>query len=336
MSLLQFTNDMHNSRLSQSAKNTSFQNFYNYFTSLKNIVLPTLTYTDNQLAQHIFKTSWPEDQAEMIFKKHLFAAFKTLERFDAILDATNIMQYEKLLTMLGYDLFTMVAWTEAEYKKTPVTYDMGSRPDQHAREIFDASNILFTNTAYHPVYVREIAPVTVFMLRQTIEVYGKKTLGISSITDANGNYTRSVPTQVAWDFIKMETKKRKSRITLPAHIDTIRKVEAWTNYYVHTGFLQEIYLIENAIHLIRPLVYPRNSTEKDFEGKIRFDGTAKIKQYNSVKTDFEAYVNQRRNINWFLRILITILQFLRLKKRQTRAIVNWMNVKTVDAVIVSL
>ena len=338
MSLKQFTDDLHNKTLTPALKHSSFQNFIAYFDTLKVAALGTKTFTDKQLSEHIFKNTWKPDQEKLIFEKHLIAAHNTLQRLNGRVTALNFDQYEFMLNMLAYDLFNTVAYIEVNILKNVLNYSMGSRPDQNAREIFDVSRMIFEIGAVNPanLYLREVFPVSIFLLRQTIEVYGKRLLGVHSVTNEQGQRATGVSTQVAWDFIKAETLKPNCRITLPTNIDIIRKVEEWTNYYVHTGDIPEIYLIENAIHLVTPIIYPLNSTEKNYKNSIVFLGTTKIKDYNAVKADFEAFVNQSRHQNIFKRFWNWLLIALGQKKKPGRRIVNWRPETSVDATIINL
>lgn len=338
MSLLQFTNDLNSNTATIATKFAAFQTFYTYFDQLKLAVLPTQTFTDKQLSEHIFKRQWKDSQAELVFKKQLFAAHNTLTRLSTKITAENFADYEFLLKMLAYDLYDIVVYAEAKYRNVTLNYQMGSRPDQNAREIYDISYTLFYIGTINPAnfYLREIIPVSVFLIRQTIEVYGKRLLGFISITDQQGNRVRSVSTQVAWDFIKEEMKKTTPRITLPTHIDIIKVIEEWTNFYVHTGNIPNIYLIENALHLTEPLIYPQNSTNRNYKNSIRFAGTSTIDNYESLKTDFVNFINTQQKSNWWKNLWNWILIQIGKKKKPSKRIVNWYNVDNVDATIRTL
>ncbi|MCZ2129801.1 MAG: hypothetical protein LC109_05975 [Bacteroidia bacterium] len=338
MSLIQFTNDLNCNNATTATKFAAFQTFYTYFDQLKLAVLSTQTYTDKQLSEHIFKRQWKDNQAEMIFKKHLFAAHNTLTRLSTKITVANFTDYEFLLKMLAYDLYSIVAYAESNYRNVTLNYQMGSRPDQSAREIYDISSTLFYIGSINPAnfYLREIIPVSIFLIRQTIEVYGKRLLGYTSITDEQGNRVRSVSTQVAWDFIKNEMKKTTPRITLPTHIDIIKVTEEWTNYYVHTGNIPDIYLIENALHFIEPLIYPQNGTNRNYKNSIRFAGTSSIDSYESLKTDFVDFINVQPNMNWWKKLILWFKIKLGIKKVPSRKVVNWYHVDSVDATIRTL
>lgn len=338
MSLIQFTNDLNNNTATTAVKFASFQTFYIYFDQLKLAVLPTQSFTDKQLSEQIFKRKWKESQAEMIFKMKLYAAHNTLTRLSLKITVANFTNYEFLLKMLAYDLYSIIVYGEANYRNVTLKYQMGSRTDQDAREIYDISYSLFYIGSINPTnfYLREIIPVSIFLIRQTIEVYGKRLLGFTSITDEQGNRANNVSTQVAWDFIKIEMKKSTPRITLPTHIDIIKVTEEWTNYYVHTGNIPDIYLIENALHFIEKLIYPQNSANKNFKNSIRFSGTSSIDNYESLKIDFVNFVNVKQKIKWWKEIILWFkIKFAR-KKAPSRKVVNWRPVEQVDATIRSL
>lgn len=337
MSLIQFTNELNSNTATVATKFAALQSFYTYFDQLKLAVLPTQTFTDKQLSEHIFKRQWKDNQAEMIFKKQLFAAHNTLTRLSSKITVANFIDYEFLLKMLAYDLYNIISYAEANYRNVTLNYQMGSRLDQSAREIYDISRTLFYIGSINPAnfYLREIIPVSIFLIRQTIEVYGKRLLGFASITDEQGNRVRSVSTQVAWDFIKSEMQKTKSRITLPTHIDIIKVTEEWTNYYVHTGYIPDIYLIENALHFIEPLIYPQNGTS-NYKNSIRFAGTSFIDNYESLKTDFVNFINIQPKMVWWNKLILWFKIKFGNKKVPSRKVVNWYHIDSVDATIRTL
>lgn len=338
MSLGQFSDDLHNAALSPAQKHTSFQSFLTYFDTLKTALLGTTTFTDKQLSEHIFRNTWKDSQERMIVERHFFAASNTLQRLNGRVTTANFAQYEFLINSLTYDLFQLVKYVEEKVLNNSLKFSMGSRPDQNAREIFDVSRLMLELAAVNPanLYLREVFPVSIFLLRQTIEVYGKRMLGFYSITDENNQRVRSVSTQVAWEFIKAETLKPNSRITLPLDIDIIIKVETWTNYYVHTGGIPEIFLIENAIHLVMPIIYPQNGTQKNYQNQILFAGTSTIRDYNALKADFETFVNRSPQTSGFRNIWNSILIAVGYKKAPIKKVVNWQEVRYVDATIINL
>jgi hypothetical protein len=70
--------------------------------------------------------------------------------------------------------------------------------------------------------------------------------------------------------------------------------------------------------------------------KVAALGTTKIKDYNAVKADLEAYVNQTRQQNIFKRFWNWLLIAIGQKKKSGRRIVNWRPETSVDATIINL
>ena len=133
------------------------------------------------------------------FQKHLFSANATFQRLFAHLFPSNIGSFTHILKTLLYDIYPLIYLLE-DFENNGVLFQLGSRNDQSGREIYDASRFVFylqsveTKTAY----LREVTPVSIFLVRQALEVLGKNCLGFHSITGkSNQRYTN---TQVAWTF----------------------------------------------------------------------------------------------------------------------------------------
>jgi hypothetical protein len=342
MSLKQFSKDLHDIHLTPDKKHTSFKNFVTYLEGLKVTVMGAKSFSDRQLSDQIFKELMIPFQT-ITFESHLFAALNTLKRLDAKIDPTNFKHYEFFIQTFTFDIHWLVEYAEQHFRSNSIGSLMYSRPDQNAREIFDVSSMMLEigMVRTETLYLREIFPVSIFLLRQTIEVYGKRLLGYSSITNHQGQRIR-VPTQIAWSFIKAESLKPSNRIELPTDIEIILKVEQWTNNYVHTGNLPKIYLIENAVQMVSKLIYPLSKT-LNYLGVPRIYGTSKIRNYNSIKTDFEIFVNKSNKLNWLQciknwlqRVKNWFLIKIRIRKNPPKKIVNWMPTDLVDVTIVNL
>jgi hypothetical protein len=336
MALYKFSQALRNESLAPAGKYAAFQDFKIYFDGLCEESLKSTDFTDDQLAQNIFKQKWKSSQDDLMLKKLLFAVKNTLSRYAKLINEDNFSQFNYVLKMLAFDMYGVIRDAELKYRNTELKFKMGTRPDQNAREIFDVSEGILHIGTIDPstAYLREVIPVSIFLLRQTIEVFGKKALGFHSINYHDGTRVR-ISTQIAWDFFKKETSKKASRVTLPANIDTIIKVEEWTNLYVHTGYIPEIFLIENAVHFVKSLIYPVNHI-RDFNGSAKIYGTTQIRDYNQLKKAFEDFINLDPNIHFLKRIWNNVLVSLRFKKKRKLRIVNWVDVSRVDATIINL
>ena len=328
MSLNEFSSIIHDAKKNETDKLIAFNEFYNYYSELVKTVLKNKTFSERQLSKDIFRKSWSEKESETVFKKCLYSSFKTLERVKVGIETnivnkfkigeekTGINNFIDFLFMFSFDVFEIVRYAEEKYNNKKLNYNMGGRPDLSVREIFENANILLHIKHFQAssIHYRDFFSYTVFAIRLMIEVAGKRILGFNAITDDNGDRAMGIKTQIAWDFIKEDQLSNK-RIQLPLEIDTILEIEKWTNNYIHTGFVQPIFLVENALFFLEKLVFPCNET-KNYRGQALLAGTTKIQNYNIVKTDFEKFVQS--------------------KGKGKKYIIHWKDEKQVDSTILSL
>lgn len=302
MDLSTFSSIIRDTNTSETDKIGAFNEFYEYYSKLAKSVLKTRTFTDRQLSKDIFRKTWSEKQFENIFKKQLFSSFKTLERikigietgiinkFTIGKDKASISNFSDFLFIFSYDVYELVRYAEEKYNNNRLNFEMGGRSDSSSREIFENASIILhvKHFGADSIHYRDFFSYTVFTIRLMIEVAGKRILGFNSITDDQGNRIREIRTQVAWNFIKQDQLSNK-RIKLPLEIDTIIEIEKWTNQFIHTGYIQPIFLVENALVFIDKLAIPY---------------ITEISDYNILKAEFEKFVADRGNgskkiiVNW--------------------------------------
>jgi hypothetical protein len=140
-------------------------------------------------------------------------------------------------------------------------------------------------------------PVAVFLIRQAIETRFKNALGVYLVRNANTNEAIVINTRVYIDFIY----SRGKYIDIPVDKLIIDTVNKWTNNYIHTGLMPEIYKIWFAIKLIKPLFTGANN---EIDGYDR-DGSIVInREYfdNNLEEDFKRYiishVHQLKKLNY--------------------------------------
>lgn len=331
MDLNVFFNIIHDKSKSDSEKLIAFNAFFDYYSDLVTAVLGKISYSDKQLSEHIFLVRYKEKLSETVFKKHLYASYKTLERIKKEIIATDISKYIDFLVHFSFDVYNIIAYAESNYKGNALKYDMGSRPDLSVKEIYDNACIVLhiKRLGADFIHYRDFFPISIFAVRLTIEVCGKNILGYYSITDTKGNRPRNINTQIAWDYIKFDQLNEK-RIQLPVDVDVVLEIEKWTNRYIHTGYIQPIYLVETALHLLEPFVYPVNR-EAGYDGRVKYAGTSYIAKYDEMKLEFAGYIQKS--------IKYTCLQKIRnmiCNKGRKQYVVNWKPENSVDATILSL
>jgi hypothetical protein len=165
-------------------------------------------------------------------------------------------------------------------------------------DLFSAAKTLFKIEEFskmEDLYLRDLKPVVMFQIRQLLEVYGRELIGYYSINDKNGLPAKKF-TQVSWEFIKKEVKSQNPRIKLSFDLQMIIDINKWSNDFVHTTYLYSSYIQYFVINSINVLFTPRITGIKIYNNKIsnRYDITdIQIIKYNSLKLDFEAYLNKK-------------------------------------------
>lgn len=314
MDLNRFSNIIKDSKVNEAEKLEAFNSFYDYYSNLVKSVLNTRTFTERQLSVDIFRKDWTEKKAETVFKKLLFSSFKTLERIKKGLETGivnnfitkqnkgSIENFSEFLFIFSFDVYELVRYAEFKYNNTKLNYQMGSAIGSSTRDIFENGSIILhiNHFGTDSIHYRDFFSYTVFTIRLMIEVAGKKILGFNSITDNNDERIKNIKTQIAWDFIKKDQLNDK-RIELPLEIATILEIEKWTNRFIHTGYIQPVFLVENALIFLERLARPQST---------------KISEYNNVKSEFEEFIQEK------------------VKEGQTVK-VNWENERHIESMIIS-
>ncbi len=302
MDLNKFSSIIRNNNINESEKFKAFYEFYDYYSKLVERVLRNKIFTERQLSVDIFREKWTEKQSKNVFKKQLFSSFKTLDRiktgietgiinrFNIGADSSSIDNFSDFLLIFSFDVFELVKYAELKYNNVTLNYDMGSAIGSSSRDIFENASIMLhiKHFGINSIHYRDFFSYTVFAIRLMIEIAGKKILGFNSITDEKGDRVKNIKTQIAWDFIKHDQLTNK-RIKLPLEVDTVLEVEKWTNRFIHTGYIQPIFLVENGLFFIRELSIPKST---------------KISEYNSLKLEFEEFIQkkvkgkQSIRVNW--------------------------------------
>jgi hypothetical protein len=125
----------------------------------------------------------------------------------------------------------------------------------------------------------------VFLIRQSIELRIKNALGINFICDKNGRMIK-IPGDKLLDFFFS-----KPEIELPDIKKSIlKKIHAWTQYFVHGGYVLNLWQIDIAHTLLEPLF---NMGEKNGSMSI-YGGVKMSKSYyeTKLKNDIEEFIDK--------------------------------------------
>ena len=256
--------------------NTFFDWYINYVDS----ILKGKKYDNDKIAEIIFL-----DQLENkkhfteYLKKSLFISKEYIEYLKNSIKTKYVHRYKEVISSLHCDLEWLIAKVEFHINKYPnrIVITSGRRPYLSTYDISSSINDLFFIEEYDKIddlYLRDLKPVV--------------------ILDGNGIPIKKF-TQVAWEFIKKEVKNKSSRIELPFNIDMIMEINRWANSFVHSTYIYSSYIQFFAINCIKDLFKDTKIIEL-YNGKSKYCieyGSIKIENYNSLKQDFEKYLNDK-------------------------------------------
>ena len=295
--------NFHSDKSNCKKKRTFFKdtkNFFDWYISYVDLILKGKKYDNDKIAEIIFLEQSKNEQHFIEYlRKSLFISKEYIEYLKNSIKNKYIHRYKEVISSLYCDLEWLIVKVESHINKYPnkIVITSGRRPYLNTYDIFSSINNLFFIEEYDKIddlYLRDLKPVDMFQIRQLLEIYGKNLIGYNSILDKNSTPIKKF-TQVAWEFIKIEVKKKNSRIELPFNIDMIMEINSWANSFVHSTYIYSSYIQFFAINCIRDL-FKYTGIIKLYDGKskrcIEY-GSIKIENYNSLKQDFEKYLNNK-------------------------------------------
>ena len=274
--------------------------FFDWYIDYVDSILKGKKYDNNKIAEIIFLDQLKNEQHFIEYlKKSLFVSKEYIEYLKKSIKIKYVHRYKEVISSLYCDLEWLIAKVEYYINKfsNEIVITSGRRPYLSTRDISSSINDLFFIEEYDKIdnlYLRDLKPVVMFQIRQLLEIYGKNLIGYNLILDGNGIPIKKF-TQVAWEFIKKEVKKKNSRIELPFNIDMIMEINRWTNSFVHSTCIYSSYIQFFAINCIRDL-FKNTKIIELYNGKSEYCieyGSIKIENYNSLKQDFEKYLNDK-------------------------------------------
>lgn len=274
--------------------------FFDWYIDYVDSILKGKKYDNNKIAEIIFLDQLKNEQHFIEYlKKSLFVSKEYIEYLKKSIKIKYVHRYKEVISSLYCDLEWLIAKVEYYINKfsNEIAITSGRRPYLSTRDISSSINDLFFIEEYDKIdnlYLRDLKPVVMFQIRQLLEIYGKNLIGYNLILDGNGIPIKKF-TQVAWEFIKKEVKKKNSRIELPFNIDMIMEINRWTNSFVHSTCIYSSYIQFFAINCIRDL-FKNTKIIELYNGKSEYCieyGSIKIENYNSLKQDFEKYLNDK-------------------------------------------
>jgi SEC-C motif-containing protein len=252
--------------------------------------------SDVDIGEIVFNTKIDEKQEKAYFTMSFQGIMNAIDRrYSHISD--NWELYEKnpnslkaMFRFFGdivFELKEFLNLLEDRYNDDFSYYsDFGKRGIANSKEIFHC----LSDHLYHYYgqksfgdFVRQ--PIAAFLIRQAIELRVKNGLGIHDIF-IGSNHQRITADKFI-DFINNNVK-----IKFPIKISILKKIHAWTNHYIHRGILLQVWKMDLAYELLKPL----------FQGN-------RYNVYGSVEINSDYYNKELENeIKKFLFGEITIVK----------------------------
>lgn len=280
------------------------------------------SYSQKNLSQIVLQSHFKNQQLwNEYLTKCLYLSAEYVKYLSKTVNLKNIKAFGHTLTELEIDLEWLIANYEIHVKKsTPsISLNSGRRRNLSPTDLFSAARTLFRIEEFskmEELYLRDLKPVVMFQIRQLLEVYGRELIGFYSINDQNGLPIKKF-TQISWEFVKEEMKSNNPRIKFPFDVQMIIDINKWSNNFVHTTYLHSSYIQYFALKAIEVLFTSKSKGVKIYTGQIsnRMDiADIEITAYDSLRLDFEAYLNHKR----------------------ANTSVEWMPIKKVGAYIISV
>ena len=296
--------------------------FFGWYISYCDGILKKKSYSKETIAQVVLKDFFKDESHwHEYLKKSLYLSKKYVEYLKAKVKMNNLNAFEHTLSSLETDLEWLIIQTEIYINKSidELANNSFRSHTLTPTDLYSAARTLFRIeefTKMEDLYLRDLKPVVMFQIRQLLEVYGKDLIGYKAIVDKDGNPIKKFA-QIAWEFIKYESKSKRSRIKLPFDVQMILDINKWANNFVHTTYLYNSYIQHFVLNAIGVLFTIAAKDVTIFNGKtsIRLDiAHIEIINYDSLKKDFEQYLNDKNS----------------------GAFVEWMPVEKVGAYIISL
>ena len=276
--------------------------FMDYIIQYADKVFAGKTYDFDHVVPHLF--IWPTDiktkgQCKDYLRYMLYAAMLYMKKLRGEIKAEDMPNCKELLWTLMADYEGLLANYEIANKGSDVNMVChGSRGTSTPMDIKLAANQLmfldFTETL-DKVDFRNLKPITLFVVRQCLEVYGKRLIGFEDILDCGGNPIHQF-SQVAWTFLQEMERQGKDVVRLPFKAATVQKLNGWTNHFVHHPYVEncfvQYYALEFLFVFSKPATFQMSGT-----GNTRWNanhGNFIIPDYGKLKQEFTNYIHQTR------------------------------------------
>lgn len=284
--------------------------------------------------EKVFKSSKirSEKQFDNIICKHFYLCREYIQFLQGNINSSNIKLYEPTIWRLDYDIERLLLIREGRKQKLnedKLQMTCGIKRVLSTRDMFDACRELFYIEDVNDInklYLMDLKPVVTFQIRQIIELYGKRMLGLYGIFHHNDGSPAKQFSQIAWTFIKERNGKSADwRIEMPFNLDNIIALNDWANGYTHSAKIDSSYLQYFALKVLTALFVGTNKPIKTIYGNRMYTifAPVQISGYGALRKEFENYIQPQKRVLCFFR------------KKQHYFDVVWVTAQNEQAYIIS-
>ncbi len=292
--------------ISKKELNQAFQSFCDAYISYSIGVLGGKEFSEKQIIDYVFRKEFKTPNLfNGMVRRRLYVSQLYITELKNQVDGRNIHKYRELISTILVDLEFLQANINVHLKKSATNVPLNSWRCQFKRavDLYSVGRTIWhfeSFTSIKDIYTYDLRPVTAFVIRQIIEVFGRRIVGVMGITKNNAPVKKS--SQIAWDFIKHELNKPSPLITLPFDINHVIKIEKWSNRYVHAAFDDDYYITWYALKFLQCFFIPAQTPIQDNQGNLitpRLDySEVIISNYTDLKVSFENYIDPNGNENY--------------------------------------
>ena len=255
----------------------------------------------NQIGEYIFEPPHNRNSINCWLKSNFCALLLILDKLNSTIKNNPEINLKKIQN-ITLDIPDLLSRTSYYFDKTIVILPLTRRKLLYSYESYAASKMIndhnFNEDAFGSYSIR---PAAIFLIRQSIELRLKNSLGIYSIATKEGKLLK-IPR--LYDYLLEFITTNKKYIVLPVKPSILLKIYRWTNGYIHRGALNYNWNIEMAYTLLDPLF-----TEGYKDDTWYKYGSIKIKRdfYNVIETKLFEYF-QHKNIKNIDKAIISMFK----------------------------
>lgn len=271
----------------------AFRIFLDFVISYANTTIGTNALSDKDIADELFvsKTETNKNVYAHLSAMKVYAEFlvQTFTQSPIMKNADDIV------FMMLTDCEQLIQYSE--YKLNGITSygHYFSRNYESTRDIWWAVNQLFAlpqSVLEKYINVRDVQPLTIFLIRQFIETNINNAVGVDWI-EKNGKPAHGQISPTI-NFFCDTSLHNGFNIQQPLDKDCLLEIYKWTNAYIHTGVLPSYYLTFFAWTYISKLILPAKNHVQIYTGRSSLSllhGDIRISNYNTMKKAYEQHVN---------------------------------------------